>query len=242
MQTALSSKAAVAQASFAARPHGSRAARRAPLAVRAAAVAGEVPSPEKRTIMWVAWWWGAGTGINTPRGLSHHHQGARRASLGAQAAPLTSLDALRSLRRNLLLLGAVGAPAVGLAGPFALFFVPPRQDQWQCGSSARSQRQPPAAHLPPLGSRLSARRLLRQAVVARTLRAAHCSRGLLRANPCMHPRMLQRGRRRRRPGGQGCPGQRRQADHLAADPPHWRPLADAGPQGAQQQQQLYCGA
>ncbi|PSC75469.1 Rieske iron-sulfur subunit of the cytochrome b6f chloroplast precursor [Micractinium conductrix] len=77
MQTALSSKAAVAQASFAARPHGSRAARRAPLAVRAAAVAGEVPSPEKRTIM------------------------------------------------NLLLLGAVGAPAVGLAGPFALFFVPP---------------------------------------------------------------------------------------------------------------------
>lgn len=25
---------------------------------------------------------------------------------------------------NLLLLGAVGAPALGMAGPFALFFVP----------------------------------------------------------------------------------------------------------------------
>ena len=28
--------------------------------------------------------------------------------------------------RNLLLLGAIGAPALGLAGPFAIFFVPPR--------------------------------------------------------------------------------------------------------------------
>jgi hypothetical protein len=27
--------------------------------------------------------------------------------------------------QNLLLLGAIGAPAVGLAGPYALFFVPP---------------------------------------------------------------------------------------------------------------------
>ena len=37
------------------------------------------------------------------------------------------LDALPAAPcRNLLLLGAVGAPAVGLAGPYALFFVPPR--------------------------------------------------------------------------------------------------------------------
>ncbi len=37
--------------------------------------------------------------------------------------------------RNLLLLGAVGAPAVGLAGPYALFFVPPR-----CAAAVRRRR------------------------------------------------------------------------------------------------------
>ncbi|KAL4441468.1 hypothetical protein ABPG77_001972 [Micractinium sp. CCAP 211/92] len=75
MAAALSSKVAVQPAfKAAARP----VARRAPVvAVRAAAVAGEVPDMNKRNIM------------------------------------------------NLLLLGAVGAPAVGLAGPYALFFVPP---------------------------------------------------------------------------------------------------------------------
>ncbi|KAL4444226.1 hypothetical protein ABPG75_011963 [Micractinium tetrahymenae] len=76
MAAALSSKVAVQPAfkAAAARP----VARRAPVvAVRAAAVAGEVPDMNKRNIM------------------------------------------------NLLLLGAVGAPAVGLAGPYALFFVPP---------------------------------------------------------------------------------------------------------------------
>jgi len=73
---ALSSKVAAAPAfkATAARP----SARRAPVAVRAAAGAPSmVPDKDKRNIM------------------------------------------------NLLLLGAVGAPAVGLAGPYALFFVPP---------------------------------------------------------------------------------------------------------------------
>lgn len=45
------------------------------------------------------------------------------------AAPVTmqgSEPAPAAPCRNLLLLGAVGAPAVGLAGPYALFFVPPR--------------------------------------------------------------------------------------------------------------------
>ena len=48
--------------------------------------------------------------------------------------------------------------------------------------------------------------------------------------------MLQRGRRRGRHRGQGCPGQRRQGDHLAGDPRRWRPLPDPGPQGAVRRQ------
>nr|QFB70700.1 chloroplast cytochrome b6-f complex iron-sulfur subunit [Chlorella ohadii] len=52
---------------------------------------------------------------------------ARRASLVVRAAAASAEvpDMGKRQLMNLLLLGAVGAPAVGLAGPYALFFVPP---------------------------------------------------------------------------------------------------------------------
>jgi len=46
---------------------------------------------------------------------------ARAAAVAAEDVPTPEKRQLM----NLLLLGAVGAPAVGLAGPYALFFVPP---------------------------------------------------------------------------------------------------------------------
>ena len=45
--------------------------------------------------------------------------------------------------QNLLLLGAIGAPTVGLAGPYAVFFVPPR-----CGLRLRHPTTPTAACSP----------------------------------------------------------------------------------------------
>ena len=71
--------------------------------------------------------------------------------------------------------------------------------------------------------------------------AAAAHRSLL--TPGLPPHLvLQHWRRRRWHCGQGCSGQRRALQLLAGVPPHWRPLAGAGPQGATPLPASWCAA
>ena len=158
---------------------------------------------------------------------------------------------------NLILLGGIGAPATGMLGAYALFFVPvkcaplaagaragPDAAFWGCvgtdptiAGGVRRRGRPRGGGRPP-----ERRRALPSP------RACCDPRQRLRAvggfcaspispparplSPPSSPSRAQGGRLRRRPGRQGRAGQRRQGQLLARHPPEGRSQPGAGPQGA----------